>query len=302
MKSSVVKLFDYLCWDAPAELCRWRIADEEIQARLERLSRDKAYEFEADSVELFDSVSCLGASESPRWNRRLLFYPGRKLCEEALETALLGARRNESVSVETPEGKLTLTVQNIVRRRVVPVGDELVQLLGMEGVGTVEDYFRWYRAQNEPERRSNAKMYIAYQLLKKIAEQSEYCFDEDERREWLDDRMERYYNALLLAGVDPTVPSEGTDFLTEEEAKEKIKAGFEPQFKGAVACAHIVEKACGVSADAFCEEGLPQLAETYHMSAEAFVAANGRQACYDKLLQDKTLELLSAYTEVFLED
>ena len=302
MKSTVVKMYDYKSWEIPAEITLWRITDGEIEQQLERLSHDHAYEMDADTVELLDSVACRGECESSRWNRAvLLIYPGRKLCAGEMETALIGAKVGESRTAATPDGDVKLTVTRIVRHRNLPIGDELVKAVGIKDVETVEDYYRWYRDQNEPERRVNAAMRIAYQMIKQISEKSEFCFDEDEKHAWLSDRVDRFYNAMVLAGIDPTVPQEGFDFLTEEQAKAKMYANFEPQFRSYVACGHLVETMTGVAAETFCEEGLERLAADNNMSAEAMVERSGRYMCYDKLLQDKALSLLTAYTEQFLE-
>ena len=303
MKSTVTKMYDYKSWKIPSQITLWRIADEEIGQQLERLSHDYARETDADTVELLDSVACQGKSESSRWNRPvLLIYPGRKLCAEEMENALVGAKLGESRTVTMPDGDVTLTVTRIVRRRNMPVGDDLVKAVGIEGGETVEGYYRWYRDQYEPERRANAAMRIAYQMIKQIVEKSEFRFDENEKRDWLNDRVERYYRALVLAGIDPTIPQEGTVFLTEEQAKAEMYADFEPQFSSYVVCGHLVETMTGVAAETFCENGLEKFAADNNMSVEELVESSGKYACYDKLLQDKALALLTAYTEQFLED
>lgn len=303
MKSTVIKLYDYTQFEIPAEWKLWRIKDEEIAAKLETLSHNHAFEADVDTVELLDSVACRGESESPRWNRPvMLFYPGRKLCDTAIENALVGAKVGESRKVTTPDGNVTLTVTRIIRRRNMPVGDELVKAEGIDGVETVADYYRWYREQNEPERRTNAAMLIAYQMIKRIAAESEFSFDEEEKRAFVTDQVDRFYRALVLAGIDPTIPKEGFDFLTEEQAKANMYADYEPFFNTYVACWHLVKSLAGVDAEAFCEAGLEKLAADNNMTVEAMLENSGRDACYGKLLQDKTLELLAAYTEQFLED
>ena len=85
-------------------------------------------------------------------------------------------------------------------------------------------------------------------------------------------------------------------------AKAKMYADFEPQFSSYVVCGHLVETLTGVTAEAFCEEAIKELATDNHMSVEELVERSGKYACYDKLLQDKALALLATYTEQFLED
>lgn len=304
MKSTIIKLYDYKQAVIPAEWGLWRITDGEVAEKLETLSHNHAIETEPDTVERFDSVACSGKSEAARWNRKSLrFYPGRKLCDADIENALIGAKIGESRTVRTEEGEITLTVTRIVRRRSMPVGDELVKAEGIDGVTTVADYYRWYREQNEPERRMNACMRTAYQLIHQIAENSEYSFDEGEKRTFVSDRVDRIYQAMVMAGADPTIPKEGFDFLTEEQAKANMYDQFEPTFSAYVACGYLVKTLGGVDdLDAFCEAGLERLAADLNLSVDTLLENNGEAMCYDKLLQDKALELLAVYTEQFLED
>lgn len=303
MKSTITKMYDYKLAEIPAEQRLWRIKDEEIAQKLEVLSSNHAYETEPETVEKFDSVACGGKSAVPRWNRSSLrFYPGRGLCDAAIENALIGAKVGESRTVQTEEGEITLTVTRVIRRQRMPVGDALVKAEGIEGVETPADYYRWYREQNEPERRTNATLLMAYQLIKKIAGKSEFSIDEAEKRTWLNERVDAIYNAMLAAGIDPTIPEEGFDFLTEEQAKAKIYQNFEPLFNNYVTCGYLVETLAGVDAETFCEQGLAKLAAEHNMTADELLKSNGKSICYDKLLQDKALELLAAYTAQFLEE
>ena len=303
MKSTITKMYDYKQMEIPAECGLWRIKDEEITEKLETLSHNHAYETEPETVEKFDSVACRGESAIARWNRKSLrFYPGRKLCDTAIENALVGAKVGESRAVKTDEGEITLTVTRIIRRQNMPVGDELVKAEDIEGVETVADYCRWYREQNEPERRTFATMRMAYQLIEEVAEKSEFSFDEEEKHTWVNSRVDAVYDAMLQAGVDPTIPKEGFDFLTEEQAKANMYADFAPLFNSHVVCSYLVETLSGVDADAFCEEGLAKLASDNNTTVEDLLKSSGKAMCYGKLLQDKALELLAQYTEQFLED
>ena len=302
MKSRIVSAYDYKQAEIPAELGLWRVRDEEIAAKLETLSHDHAYETEPETVERFDSVACSGESTISRWNRTSLrFYPGRRLCDAAIEDALIGAKPGETRSVTTEEGDIALTVTRVIRRVNMPVSDELVQAENIEGVMTVADYERWYRDQNEPERRINATFRMAYHLIEAMMEKSEFAFDENEKHDFLAEQVDIIYDAMVQAGVDPTIPKEGFDFLTEEQAKANMIADFAPRFTEYVTCAHLVELLAGVDAEALCEETLPRLAAENNMTAEALLEGSGKSMCYGKILQDKALELLVPYVEQFLE-
>lgn len=303
MKSTVTTLYDYKTAPIPEELRHWRIPDAEIQERLETLSHNHSVETEPDTVEALDSVACKGESTVPRWNRpNLQFYPGRKLCSEVIEKALIGAKLGETRTVHTEEGDITLTVTRIVRRRYMEVGDALVQAENIPGVSTVSDFTRWYRETNEPEQQYNAKMRMAYALLHQITDNSQYAIDEEEKRAHVTERVNLIYEAYLKAGIDPTIPEEGTDFLTEEQAKEKMYRQFESTFPMAVASEYLVRTLGGVAdVDAFCQMGLEKLATDNHLTVEALLQDNGVYVCQEQLLQNKALELLAAYAEQFLE-
>lgn len=302
MKSTITRLYDYTQTAIPEELCHWHIPEEEIDAQLETLSRNHAFEAEADTVQNGDSVACRGESEAERWNREtLLFYPGHGLCDPALEDACLGARVGESRTAQTPEGVVTLTVKRIVRRSLMPVGDELVRLENIGGVETAEDYRRWFRAQREDFTRKQALYRCASFLLGEIQSKSDIYIDPQEKDAWLKEWVDSMYDAFLAAGIDPKIPSEGFDFLTEEQAKEKMYKEQERAFDAYVVQSYIAEKLTGRSMDDICKEGLEKLAAENGMTVEALRATSCDAMIYGKFAMETAMEQLGAYAEPFLE-
>ena len=197
MKSTITKLYDYHQAVIPPELCQWRITDAELTEQLETLSHNHAYEADVDTVQTGDSVACRGESAAERWNRPvLLFYPGRGICDEALENVCVGAKLGERRTVTVDGDEITLTVTRIVRHQWMAVSDELIRTENIPGVTTLEEYGRWYRAANEPTRRSNAAYRIAYNLAEQVAEKSEFAIDEPERSLWVQDWVDRMYDAM----------------------------------------------------------------------------------------------------------
>ena len=139
MRSKVTKPYDYKLIPVPREMRLWRITDQELEEHLETLSHNHAYEADVDMVELGDSVACRGESAAARWNRPvLLFYPGRGICDEALENACVGAKLGERRTVTVEGDEITLTVTRIVRRSQMSVGDELIRAENIPGVETLE--------------------------------------------------------------------------------------------------------------------------------------------------------------------
>ncbi len=237
MKSGVISCFDYKTLEVPEELTKWKIPDEEITAELSALAGDHAIEESVeDAVRDGDSVRCVcleGSAE--RLSGRIVFlYPGRKLPgAEAAEMAVLGKKTGEQV--ETVLGKdndtAILELTDIVRRKVLPAGDELVRSLELPGVSTVEDYFDWYREKNRKERRTRAGYRIIQFWLEQMLERSEYRIDEEEKREWSYARGKIYFEGMLAAGVDLRIPSEGFELLTDEQAITQAAAQQAERFK-----------------------------------------------------------------------
>lgn len=302
MKSTITELYDYTKAMIPKDLLRWRIPDEEIARQLEALSRSHAYEEEADEVQAGDSIACRGESEAARWNRPvLLFYPGRGLCAPELEDGCVGARVGERRTVQTEEGEVALTVERIVRRRNMPVGDELVQAENLPGVETVDDYYRWYRDANEPGHRKEAASRAAGFLLKEIQAHSVLSIDQTEKDKWLWGVVNTLYDSMVQAGVDPTIPEDGFEFLTEEEAKAKMYKERENLFSWYAVHAYMAEKLSGLSLDEICREGVKKFAAEQGYTAEYIWENSARTTIYWKFVTDRAVELLGEYAEQFLE-
>lgn len=302
MKSKVIHMYDYRLADIPEELRRWRIGDEEIEAQLKVIAHKHAELLYPETVAPLDSVACSGESNIPRWNRKALrFYPGRRLCDAALEEALLGARVGESRTVTLPEGTVTLTVTRIVRRRDLPVNDALVKLEKLEGVETVEAYFRWYRAQKEPERQESGAAKIALKLMRECVEHAEVSLDTQEQDAWLTKYVDNLYGMMLAAGMDPTVPEEGTVFLTEEEAKAKMRTTYAPVFREYVAQWELARQLSSKDAETFYEEGLQLFAERVGAPVETLQSGD-RSTNEMQIATMKLLDFFSAYARQFLEE
>lgn len=270
MKSKVTKIFDYTQAEIPENLRRWRVTEEAMEEHLAVLSRSHALEKDAEEVQTGDSVVCRGESTVGRWNKPvLLFYPGSGLCEKVIEDALIGMRPGESRAVDASEGAVTLTVTRVVRREVHPIDDELVKLEGVEGVETVEAYRSWYRETTEEEDRKRNLGYLARHLLQEIEKNSEYDIDEAEETAWAEVQGEGWRKADEAQGIDPSIPEEGTDFLTEEQIREKYIKLARPHFRKHFIYAAVAVALSGKNEDALFQEELAYEAEKYHhMSVE----------------------------------
>lgn len=306
MKSKVTKLFDYTKAEIPENLRRWRVTEEAMEEHLAVLSRSHALEKDAEEVRTGDSVVCRGESAVGRWNKPvLLFYPGSGLCEKAIEDALTGMRPGESRTIAAGEGDVTLTVARIVRRESHPVDDELVKREGVEGVETLEAYRRWYRETTEKEDRQRNLSYLARHLLQEIEKNSEYDIDEAEETAWAEVQGEQWRKSEEAQGIDPSIPEEGTDFLTEEQIREKYIKLARPHFRTRLARAAAAAALGGRDEESTYREGLAYMAERYyHMSAEELLE---QHKGHEEFLRDQAFftraeELLKAYGEKLMEE
>lgn len=302
MKSTVTKLYDHRQSAIPQELLTWRISDDELTQHLEVLSQNHAFEQDVDVVQMGDSVACSAESDCPQWNRPvMLFYPGRELLDMNLENACVGAGFGENRIISVDGQPVKLTVTRIVRRSNMPIGNELAKAEGIEGVDTLDAYCDWYRKTNEPTRKLHASYRAASFLLDEIAKKSEFAIDTDEKNAWLNDRVDKVYDALVDAGADPTIPKEGFDFLTVEQAKANMFQQFEPFFADYVAQAYLVETKTGTSIEQVAMEKLEAMCKAEGYSVEAVFEKSGMAMIYGKFAFETALEFLAEYTKGFLE-
>ena len=233
MKSKMIKCYDYKQTEIREELTRWHIPDSEIAEELMALARDHSSEEEVTGeIKEGDCVRCVCTDASrDSWRGRIvLLYPGRRLpgAEEA-EQKLPGKRKGDCLSCQLGGTEVSLNIETVIRRVVMEPGNELVSLLKIPEVNTVEDYYRWYHAQKDEGRRQKACNAIVHEWLTAIAANSEFEIDEEERREWCTNRAHVMYRGMTAAGHIPEKREDGTS-VTEEETIEEMIKGEERYF------------------------------------------------------------------------
>ncbi len=306
MKSKLIKLYDYTQAEIPAELRLWRVSDQKIDEQMASLSLLHARELDAAEVQTGDSVVCRGESAVGRWNKSvLLFYPGSGLCEKAIEDGLVGMKVGESRTVAAGEGDVKLTVTRIVRREAHPIDDELVRLENVEGVETLEEYRRWYREKTEKWNRDHDTAYLARHLLDEVEKNSEYEIDEAEETAWAEKNAEQMRRAEEANGIDPTIPEEGTDFLTEEQVREKYIRRIRPFFRTQFAHKAVALALSGQDEETLYREELAYQAEKYyHISVEELLERikGSEEMMRDNVFYTVAERLLRDYSEKLLEE
>lgn len=242
MKSNVTKLYDRTLISVPPEMIQWHVDADAIDEQLHTLACSHASEFHPDTVQKGDSVrlSCPEHTD-------VLLFPGLALPGvEKAEEDVIGLHVGDGLTASINGDTQTMTVCEIRRRVPASIDDALIQAEHIEGVATLEDYRRWYQAKEEEQNKSDAVRNIAFFLFEEIRERSEYALDQEEMNKWADKQARQYLDECIAMGIDPHIPDEGFELLTDEQAVEKFKAQFLPEFRSILVGQELCEQG-GVS-------------------------------------------------------
>ena len=302
MRSTVASLYDRSQYRPEDRLRSWRVSREQIQRQLDRLAADHAAETEVETVQAEDSVACRGESASPLWDRPLLlFYPGHGLCPQA-EEALLGASIGESRTVTVDGAAVKLTVMRVVRTVPSPLTDELVRSENIPGVSTVEGYETWFRETTEEKNRQRAANTLVRDILRVITENSQVVIDPEEEAAWCRRASDYDYDRDVAAGEDPTIPEEGIEFLTEEQARAKYYEEMKPYFRAYAVNWYLLEHLWQEDPEAVCRDGIQEMAKESGTTAEDLMKDVEPCLLRELMVRSAVQERLAAEAETYLED
>lgn len=297
MKSKVTKLFDMKQVAVPAEMRKWRVSIEELDAQLARLAAAHPVETHPEMVENGDSVLCRTQSSDPKWNREAVpFYPGRGMLS-AQEDALIGMSLQETKTVDGIE----ITVLEITRRRPAVLTDELICTEGIEYVETVNQYRTWWREKTEQERKNDAIHRLAYFLHDEIVSYSEYDCDDKELDEMALDIARKQYAAMVNAGIDPTIPEDGVTFLTEEEALAKIAQENRQRLMGCVVNAHYATVVAPMSQEEY-DAAMAEFERSMGKTCQELKEYAGETLVNDYIYNQVFAKVAYSFAETLLED
>ena len=303
MKSTLMTYYDYRSEPVPESLTYWRVSDEEIQERLMAIARANAQEVSVALVETGDAVSCVCIGDSSIPGREhVLLYPGLDIPGAGIaERAVIGKRVGEAFDTVVGVNPLVLQVEEIRRRYPAQINDDLVQGEYIDGVKTVADFACWYREQNEPERKRIAQMNIASFWMQEVEKKSQLLIDPEERLTWAMRHAKQRFDSLVAAGIDPCIPEEGFDFLTEEQALQQIADGLLLNFNLVVAVRGIADRKGIVLDEEWLEKRYQQIAASEAKSVEQVRAENDAESILERDYMNRVQEMLMAEAERFLE-
>lgn len=229
MKTHVTHLWDVKLIPMPEDVPEWRVSDAETDALISALAAQHAAQLDVPAACVGDTVFCAAGQNLA--DRTVMIYPGRNMPgAEAAEEALVGAKVGETVKTELCGSPATLTVQRVVRLQPATIDDALITGEGIDGVATVDAYRRYIREKTEQENRSFSARSLSAAFRQQLIERSEYAVDEEEREAWLETSARELFDMYLQEGIDPHIPEDGTEFLTDEQAIEQFKEKLRPQY------------------------------------------------------------------------
>ncbi len=229
MKTKVTKLYDVALIPTPEDIPEWRVDEAAVDGLVKALAVQHAVETQGDAVQTGDTVFC--AARGALEDRTVLVYPGRSIPgAEQAEKALLGAGCGDTVKTELAGSPVSLTVQRIVRRTPAPIDDRLVREEKIDGVETVAAYRAYIKEKTQEQNRSLSAKHLSAALHDALVEKSDYQVDEEEQEAWTDKAAKEMLKMYEQEGIDPHIPEDGTDFLTDEEVLAQFKESLRSQY------------------------------------------------------------------------
>lgn len=304
MESKMINCYDYRQLEVPKELGNWRYPESMIANELEILAREHSNDEEVSLVKEGVNVSCccLEASSESWKGRHVLLYPGRRLpgAEEA-EQEILGKKKGDEITCCIKDIRLTLKIEQIVRKHVIKVSDELILLLNISNVQTVEDYYRWYHEKHDNEYREKACIRISQYWLEEISKRSEFQIEEEEKRKWCVHRAHVMYDSFVAADIDPRKQQDGT-VLTKEETIENLAQSQEMYFVPYLMYRYFCEKDDFVLTEQDFEEELAKMSKERGATVQELKKQADFELFKTVKYQEHAFHILMKEAEKYLEE
>lgn len=304
MKSKVNTCYDYKLLAVDEKNTKWHVQDSEIQQELERLAADYSKEEHiTEEIQDGDSVMLLcRKSDEESWvGRNILVFPGKELpYASQIEKDVVGKKKGDEICSVIGNNQGEFEISDVIRRQRVEIGDELIIMLGIEQIDTVEKYYTWYRKQKEEERKYKAEIAISHDWLVGIAEKSDIYIDKEEERSWGELRAKLVMDSMKAAGYDITKTPEGKE-LTEEEAFEMCVENQIQYFIPFVIYCYFCEQDGYVLTEKDYLEEMEKLAKQHNMDLETALAQSDIVLYREKMYQEHTYNILCSKAKEFLE-
>lgn len=141
-------------------------------------------------------------------------------------------------------------------------------------MNSIDDYARWYREMNEQPRKEQKRWQIYAFWSREMGAKSELYIDEGEQWAWAMANGRWQYDTQMEKGMNPCIPDEGTEFLTEDQAIEKIaREMYLPIFRMTLVSRYLCEKnGFNMVTDADLEDGFQTMLKQCRITEEDYFA------------------------------
>ena len=178
----VLKTWDYTKCELPEKLFEIRVPQAKIDEKIRKAAEHfLTIEEQNSAIEKGDIVAIkIVSADSFLASECERLSVGRGFFSQKIEAALIGKKKGETFAVEAEEAPAEITVLWVKRRVVPELTDEMAAEMGIEDVGTVQEYTDYVTqelADEDKEKKQNAIWLI---VSKKILEESEFETDEAE--------------------------------------------------------------------------------------------------------------------------
>lgn len=213
IKSQVRELADYRQIDLRPYVPPFTMDEEEMEKALLRLRSRHGKMVPADSIRPDDFVTLRLQGQSGKFNKdSIQLRVGRGLLDRELESQLPGLRPGDQRELSASGERVTVTVREVLRRRLPELTDEAVASWQLEGISTVEalraDITARARAQYVEDMSESLTVFLDEELCRR----STFRLDEDELAQTRQEGHDMARDMLRSAGLDP-------DSATDDEVR-----------------------------------------------------------------------------------
>ena len=203
MRSYVLSAKDPKQVDLSASLAVVLVDAEQVEAELRRIALPYVRWESVAEAAAGDLAVCRMRSELPRFERpKLKLMLGSGMFRREIEEAAVGMKPGEEKTVTLPEGPVQLTLLEVSRQTVPEPDDGMVRALGLDGIGTVEEYRAHLREKLRLDAAKELSREPLEQLICAVLDGSEFVLYPEDWRRIVRQRLDRSRVLFRQEGIE----------------------------------------------------------------------------------------------------
>ncbi len=227
----ILELFDFTQCVLPEQLFDIKIPQKEIDKKIETAAEHfLTIEEQNDAVRKGDIVAVkIESSDSFLQSDCARFSAGKGFFSEEIEQAVIGKKKNDTLSLEVNGSPAQVTILWVKRRIVPELTDAMAAEMGIEDVNSVQEYTEYATSELVEEDKEKKQNAIWLLVSKKLTEDSKFEIDEEE--------IETQYKRTITY-LRQELADDFEEFMqvkyhgeTLEESKQLLKAEIEKTLK-----------------------------------------------------------------------